>query len=111
LSAGQALRITVPLLGALGFASPGGLGMLIANLAGLVPAAAELWHIQHCAHQAAAARTAANKLRRLADRTRQSARVPGLGRRMSAMATASQDHAEHPRQPEKTRPSGPGNDR
>jgi hypothetical protein len=109
--AGQALRTAVRLLGVLGSAGRGDLGTLIENLAGLATAAAELRRLQHRAHQAAAAQTAAGRLCRLVERTRQPAHIPVPGHRKTAAVTAHRDHADFPWQPAKTQPAVPGRDR
>jgi len=106
---GQALRTAVLLLAVLGSAGGGDLSTLIANLADLATAAAELRRTQHRIHQAAAAYATASKLRRLVDRTHPSGRTPALRRSMSAVATAARDYADYPWQPASARSASPGN--
>ena len=94
--AGQALRTAVRLLDVLAGAGWGDLGTLVANLAGLAAAAAELRRLHGRAHQAAAARAATEHLHMLAVSACHQAAIPVRELRTTAAVTARQDHADCP---------------
>src|SRR6202453_222680 len=106
--AGEALRTAVRLLDVLGTTGRADLGTLVANLAGLAAAAAELRRMQGRAHQAAAARAATNRLCRMVNDAHQAARQPTPLHHATASATAHQDS---PKLPSSARPPRPRHDR
>jgi hypothetical protein len=106
--AGKALRTAARLLDVLADAGWGDLGTLVANLAGLATAAAELRRLQGRAQQSAAARTAAERLHLLAVSPCRQARMPSQEHHTTAAATARQDQAGYPREPATQHPTTPG---